>query len=198
VKTSIRLGIACAVIAALAITGTAGASKLITGGSIKNGSIGTVDLSKSARKALTGKQGPAGRSGPQGPAGPAGPTGPTGAAGVAGIQVVDGPRVALCADNGFYLSCQVNTSIATCPPGLVATGGNGFSAGLSYAGGIAGPTSYSVIAGNLTSLTDVFVQAQVYCASAAGATVASVHAESAAKQRVAALVAQERAVIRAH
>jgi hypothetical protein len=45
------------------------ASKLITGKQIKNGSIGTTDLSKKARKALkgkTGKTGPAGAQGLQG------------------------------------------------------------------------------------------------------------------------------------
>lgn len=48
------------------------ASRLITGKQIKDGSLGTKDLSKSARKALKGAAGPAGPAGPQGPRGETG------------------------------------------------------------------------------------------------------------------------------
>jgi hypothetical protein len=44
----------------------AAASKLITGGQIRNGSIRLADLSKSAKRALHGAEGPAGPAGPTG------------------------------------------------------------------------------------------------------------------------------------
>ncbi len=59
------------------------ASKLITGKQIKNGSIGTTDLSKKARGALTGKRGKAGPVGAQGLQGLQGPKGDRGLQGVA-------------------------------------------------------------------------------------------------------------------
>jgi hypothetical protein len=62
----VAIGGACLAIGA---AGTAGASSLITGKSIKDGSIGTKDLSKKARKALAGKTGPRGAAGARGAAG---------------------------------------------------------------------------------------------------------------------------------
>ncbi|HYV16397.1 MAG TPA: hypothetical protein VE972_10290 [Conexibacter sp.] len=62
----VAIGGACL---ALGAAGTAGASSLITGKSIKDGSIGTKDLSKKARKALAGKTGPRGAAGARGAAG---------------------------------------------------------------------------------------------------------------------------------
>ena len=56
------------------------ASKLITGKQIKNGSIGTTDLSKKARKALAGKRGKTGLAGAQGLQGPKGDRGLQGVA----------------------------------------------------------------------------------------------------------------------
>ncbi|HEX7291353.1 MAG TPA: hypothetical protein VF250_09525 [Conexibacter sp.] len=53
---------------------SAGAAKFITGGDIKNGSIGLKDLSAAAKRALKGKSGPAGPEGPAGAQGPAGPS----------------------------------------------------------------------------------------------------------------------------
>jgi hypothetical protein len=75
----------------LITTGAFAANKMLTGANIKNGSIGVVDLSKSAKAALkgqpgekgaTGEKGETGAAGPQGPAGAQGPQGPAGAHGV--------------------------------------------------------------------------------------------------------------------
>jgi len=59
-----------------------------------DGSLGTSDLSKTARSALKGNRGaagPAGPSGPTGPAGPAGQAGPAGATGAQGATGATGP-----------------------------------------------------------------------------------------------------------
>lgn len=72
----------------LALGGPAAASdtarsavRLITGKQIKDGSIGTKDLSKAARTKLKGQQGPAGATGAQGVPGPQGPQGTQGVPG---------------------------------------------------------------------------------------------------------------------
>jgi len=60
----------------------------VTGAKVKNGSLGTADLSAAARASLQGQTGPAG---PAGDTGQAGATGATGAAGATGGQGVPGP-----------------------------------------------------------------------------------------------------------
>src|SRR3954452_25284200 len=75
-----------AVVALLvALSGSAVAASLITGKQIKDGTIQTKDLAKTARASLKGKAGPAGPAGLAGPIGPAGPKGDTGAAGPATV-----------------------------------------------------------------------------------------------------------------
>src|SRR4051794_37439904 len=60
-------------------TDVARAGAQITGKQIKNGSIGTKDLSAAARASLRGQQGPPGAPGAKGDQGPVGPaTGPAG------------------------------------------------------------------------------------------------------------------------
>jgi hypothetical protein len=157
-RATLRSIVAIAVVAAIAIAGTAGAARLITGGQIQNGSIGLADLSKRAKRALKGAQGPPG------------PAGAQGASGVSGLHVVDGPEVTLCAYSGVFQSCQVSSSTAVCPAGEVATGGQGFTTG-EYAGGVAGASGYAAIAGNSAPF-EAIVQAQVYCARAGGAVAA--------------------------
>jgi hypothetical protein len=56
-----------------------------------NGSLGTTDLSKKARKALKGNRGAAGKRGLTGAAGPVGAAGAAGAAGPAGATGPQGP-----------------------------------------------------------------------------------------------------------
>jgi hypothetical protein len=163
-RTSLRTTVVIAVIAAIAIAGTAGAARLITGRQIQNGSIGLADLSKSAKRALRGNQGPSGPAGPPGVAGPQGP------AGLVGLHVVTGPSVTMCADTGIFADCQVQAAVAVCPSGEVATGGHGFTPAI-YAGGVASATGYAAIAANDLSV-ETTVRAQVYCARLSGASVA--------------------------
>jgi len=72
-----RVGLVVAFVLGLAIAGaaTAGASSLITGGQIKNGTISAKDLSKGLRKQLK-RAGPRGLAGPKGVVGPKGDAGP--------------------------------------------------------------------------------------------------------------------------
>lgn len=65
----------------------AAAARLITSKQIKDGTIQTKDISKTARDALRGQKGPQGDPGPAGPQGDPGPTGPQGDPGPAGSIV---------------------------------------------------------------------------------------------------------------
>jgi len=77
---------------ALAIGGaaTATATQLLTGKDIKDGTIGTRDLSSAARHELQGKTGPRGRDGAPGVAGSSGSNGANGANGLAGSNGTNG------------------------------------------------------------------------------------------------------------
>jgi hypothetical protein len=68
----------------VATAATAGATSLITGRQIKDGTVAAKDLSKAVRKQLA-KHGRAGAVGPQGPVGATGPMGPQGAQGPSGV-----------------------------------------------------------------------------------------------------------------
>lgn len=107
-RTAIVVG---ALIAVFAVT-SAGAAKFITGGDIKNGSIGLRDLSRAAKRGLRGAAGPAGPSGPQGPAGAQGPAGPSSLSTTVRSAVFAAP-----ADD--FADGEVR-----CPDGMVATGGS--------------------------------------------------------------------------
>lgn len=89
----------------LALSGTAGAARLITGDQIKDGSItgadikggsvGASDINASARDALRGPRGATGSpgaAGAQGPVGPIGASGPAGAKGDQGARGLAGPK----------------------------------------------------------------------------------------------------------
>ncbi len=126
----------------LITTGAFAANKMLTGANIKNGSIGVVDLSKSAKAALkgqpgekgaTGDKGETGATGLQGPAGAAGATGAAGAQGPKGQDGVSGYEVrtwryskdASNTDMGAGYVGVGSGAIATvaCSPGKVAIGG---------------------------------------------------------------------------
>jgi hypothetical protein len=126
----------------LITTGAFAANKMLTGANIKNGSIGVVDLSKSAKAALKGQSGEKGATGEKGETGAAGPQGAAGATGATGATGAQGPKGQDGA-SGYevrtwrYSSDDANTDsgpgyggvgsggIATvaCSPGKVAVGG---------------------------------------------------------------------------
>jgi hypothetical protein len=89
----------------------------------------------------TGPAGPAGAQGATGPAGPAGaqgatgPAGPAGAAGAAGAQGPPGPvslTYVASADTPLPAGTQ-QFAVATCPAGMVVTGGGAFTASTNTA-----------------------------------------------------------------
>ena len=81
-----------ALLVAMSGTAVAASKVLITSSSqIKNGAISSADLSKKARKSLTGK---AGKTGAAGAPGPAGANGTNGAAGAPGKDGANGSAVA--------------------------------------------------------------------------------------------------------
>ncbi|MGN6189826.1 MAG: hypothetical protein ACTHOE_13095 [Conexibacter sp.] len=110
-RTALIVGALIAVFAAT----SAGATKFITGGDIKNGTIGLKDLSKAARNALKGKTGPAGAAGPQGPAGPAGAQGPAGPSSLS--------TTLRSADFTAPVHGTASGEVR-CPDGMVAVGGS--------------------------------------------------------------------------
>jgi hypothetical protein len=71
-------------------SGAAWASRLISGSQIKNHSIATKKLTKSAIKSLRGQRGPVGQAGPQGPKGAPGAPGASGAPGATGPKGATG------------------------------------------------------------------------------------------------------------
>lgn len=107
-RTALVVGVIVAVFAAT----SAGAAKFITGGDIKNGSIGLKDLSRAAKRALKGNTGPAGAAGPQGPAGAQGPAGPASVS-----------TTLRSADFTAPASGTANGEVR-CPEGMVAVGGS--------------------------------------------------------------------------
>jgi hypothetical protein len=109
-----RITIAVVLTLLIAVPAAEGARHLITGKDIKDGSITTRDLAKSARP----KPGPTGETGPVGPSGPQGVPGATSSL---RIQRIEGASVSVPAGSSFP------TATATCPPGTVVTGG-GFQA----------------------------------------------------------------------
>lgn len=77
--------------AAKLITGRQIAKQTITAANVKNGTLGTKQLSRAAIRTLqTGRAGPAGPVGPAGAVGPAGPVGPAGQPGPQGLPGAPG------------------------------------------------------------------------------------------------------------
>ena len=105
--------IAAIVAALVSATAATAASGLITGAQIKNGSIGLVDLSANAKRALKGQRGVAG---PQGPAGVAGAQGIPGGFDPAKVTYQQGTDLSIAPNTGG--SATVN-----CPTGAVAISG---------------------------------------------------------------------------
>ena len=137
---------------ALAVSGTAVAGSLITGGDIKNNSLTGKDVKN---RSLTKKDfkgslaGPAGAAGPTGATGVRGPTGPTGATGASGTPGVTGPS-GPTGDIGP--TGGTGATGATGPSGVISTatfqGAVGSIAGNSTAFVFAGPTATVTITGS--------------------------------------------------
>jgi hypothetical protein len=140
----------------VALTGTAIAgSGLITGGQIKDHSIGYVDLSSGATAKLHGQVGPAGAQGAQGPAGEAGGFDP------AKVTYVTGAKTDLAPN-----SSGVTNLVALCPSGAKAVAGGGFIgvAAAGYSGPIANGTGWVMVANNSTPVDVPAAYAVAVCA----------------------------------
>ena len=133
-----------ALLVSLGGTAAAGTS-LITGAQIKNHSIGTIDLSGAAVRALHGSRGPAGQ---RGLAGATGAAGASGGFDPAKVSYVPSAIVDIAPN-------AVVEMTATCPAGSKAIGGGGFAgvAEMGYSAPSADGTSWQVIAANNTGTT---------------------------------------------
>jgi hypothetical protein len=102
--------IAAIVAALVSVTAATAASGLITGAQIKNGSIGLVDLSAGAKRALKGQRGP------QGPAGVPGAQGIPGGFDPAKVTYQQGTNLSIAPNTG-------GNATVNCPTGAVAISG---------------------------------------------------------------------------
>lgn len=107
-----KAALIAAVVAAIvsATAATAASTGLITGVQIKNGSVGLIDLSASAKRALKGQRGPAGPAGAQGVQGVPGGFDP------AKLSYAQSPTVSIAPDTG-------TTQRTYCPSGSRAISG---------------------------------------------------------------------------
>lgn len=94
--------------------GSAVAAKMITGKDIKNGTIGTVDLSSKAKRSLKGNAGPRGPQGIAGALGAQGPQGPAGPSVVGKLVYVDRSFVVVAGDTDVQgVACPASHSIVS-------------------------------------------------------------------------------------
>jgi hypothetical protein len=91
-KSHLSIAVISAAAACIAVAGTATAAgtSLISGGQIKDGTIGLMDLSKKTKESLKGQRGPQGLEGKQGPQGEQGPKGDKGEKGDKGDSYLAG------------------------------------------------------------------------------------------------------------
>jgi hypothetical protein len=154
VKSIIIAAIVAALVSATAATAASG---LITGAQIKNGSIGLVDLSANAKRALKGQRGPAGPPGATGVAGPAGGFDPAKVSYVEGASFEVAPGTA-------------GSGRAYCPAGAKALSG-GWVVISGDVGEVFGNRSYdsggswSVLVYNHATYTNATVTPFVVCAA---------------------------------
>lgn len=169
------------IVLGLMLSGGAVAAKKITSADIKNGTIKSADISKSAKRALKGNRGSTGPAGQQGPAGP-----------VATGTITQVQSILLTIAPGDIGTVNVN-----CPPGMNIVSGGFESASadgeIFFASTFGSPTSYAVGLDNFDSPVEADVSASALCAPAGKAVLAR---RVSVKTKAARLVAQQRAAHR--
>lgn len=175
--------LAIAAVTSLLATTGAGASALIDGGDIKNGSLTGKDVRNKSltRSDFRGSvRGPRGFQGPQGVPGPAGPTA------LGQITIVNSAQVP------YGPSDVVQTAVAFCPAGQRVISGGGANIAdeqLAATEATGDRSGWYVIGVDLTDNGGEYIQAQALCAPTGQAVAASrrnVRTEVAAKaQRIA-------------
>jgi hypothetical protein len=161
-RSSKPLLVVTGLVAVLGITGTAYGAKLITGLDVKDGSLTTADLSKSAQASLHGSKGARGLKGVAGTPGRAGAFGHTGAQGPIGLtglqgatgaigtaSTVVGPR-GLTGDTGA-------ASTVVGPQGPIGPGGTTQGAVCTVPGGLHGTINWASLSASTWSMQCVGV-----------------------------------------
>ncbi|MTD44098.1 hypothetical protein GKE82_07215 [Conexibacter sp. W3-3-2] len=143
-----------ALVMSLVLGATAVAAKLITGKDIKNGSIGLVDLSASAKKGLAGEDGRDGATGAQGAKGDQGATGDQGAVGPAGAAGPQGPVGANGAAGPQGARGADGQSGPTGPQGPTGAAGQSGAAGPTGPTGPAGTAGQDAVSLFVEGVTD--------------------------------------------
>jgi hypothetical protein len=172
-KSALIAALVAAMVSATAATATA--TGLITGKQIKNGSIGLVDLSGSAKRSLKGQRGPVGPQGPQGIPGLNGLNGAQGAQGIQGIPGGFDPAKVTYVFGSVVTVAPGTSDVSTalCPAGSKVIGG-GFYSDAWLDGGLyvtdQGPltdgTGWSIdFYNSVNALGNAFIQAYAVCAS---------------------------------
>jgi hypothetical protein len=115
----VRNALIAAVVAAIvAAASSTAATIVVTSKNIKNGTIKTIDISASAKRALKGARGARGPRGFAGARGSQGVQGPPGPQGLQGIQ-----RLVPVSATKAVAPPNVDTVVATCPSGMVTVSG---------------------------------------------------------------------------
>ena len=153
--------------------GAATAGKLMTSSDIKNGTIKTVDMSSSAKRALKGQVGPRGPQGSQGAPGPQGPAGPASGPGASN-------RVKIVTASVTLAPGVVSGPLAYCPTGTVVVG-TGFYASIAHVGFVQS-FGGSFVGGGFINDTGIDVDVEVQALCAPGSPVATAKV-TAAKDR---------------
>lgn len=124
----------------------------------------TKQIKPNVLTSLRGKTGPAGAQGVAGAPGAPGAPGAAGTFSASDLSVVDGPSVVLCVYGGG--SCDVGSSVATCPTGdtLVSGGYSGDAVSGAIVDNEPLDNSWEVVAAN-DAVIDVNFQAIAVCAS---------------------------------
>jgi Collagen triple helix repeat (20 copies) len=133
----------------------------VTSAKVRDGTIAGIDLARSAR--TPGPPGPKGNTGEKGDRGEKGDKGNKGDPGLAGYELVQGPLVAIAANQ------QLDT-VVSCPAGKKPIGGGGWFPGgyiwRSHAFPVTNPTGWVAGFRNINSSAGS-VRAYVVCASVA-------------------------------
>src|SRR4051794_33204470 len=145
-------------------------------GAVANSGAAVSTVSKGATVVKKAQRGPRGARGPRGPRGFQGP------AGVAGFHAFDGPEVTMGTTCNSADDCsQVQSAIARCPAGEVASGGGWQTSSIDISVGFAkaGGDSYGIVAVNYGP-TSATLKSQVICAHGQGVVAGKVLAKPVA------------------
>ena len=163
---------------ALAMGGTATAASMVTSAQIKDGTITAKDIKRgsigTAQLSSSAKDGTQGVSGPMGPIGPAGPMGPAGPSTAGKIVIINASKAVPAG--------KVDSVTAVCPPGhRIVSGGFTLIGGDVWSSKTYDSVSWTVGSSGYDWSIATTVEAHAHCAPAGIAVAASASAQAKAR-----------------